>query len=301
MERISQAKLITAIKTPYRGDNKIDFEAFDRHVEMQIEGGVQGLVLGGTTGEGHLMDWQEHVALIAHAVNLFGDRLSMIGNTGSNNTREALRATEEGFAVGMQASLQVPPYYGKTSQAGLRAHFDRLLNLGPALIYNVPARTGQDLQPDLIRHLAGHRNFLGVKECAGNDRIAIYEKEGIACWSGNDDQAHDSVHLAGSHGLISVASNLAPKTMRHLAENRDEVRNKALLPFFDWLFKEPNPISLNSIMPMLGYCQPVFRLPYLPLDEQDRAMGKTLLEGAPLLDQLPPIELISDERYLILA
>jgi len=301
MERIYQAKLITAIKTPYREDRKIDFEAFDRHVQLQIDGGVQGLVLGGTTGEGHLMDWQEHVSLIAHAVNLFGEQLVMIGNTGSNNTHEAIRATEEGFAVGMHMSLQVNPYYGKTSQGGLLEHFQRVLDLGPALIYNVPGRTGQDLQPELIRQLAKHPHMIGVKECAGIERIKGYEAEGIACWSGNDDDCHDSRHQAGSHGVITVAGNLLPKTWRYLMDQEDQSFNQSLKPFIEWLFHEPNPICLNTLMPMLGYCKPVFRLPYCPLDEASRRKGKELLEGIDLKDQLPEIQLLLDEAYQLIA
>ncbi|TMP25140.1 dihydrodipicolinate synthase family protein, partial [Pseudoalteromonas rubra] len=89
-----------------------------------------------------------------------------------------------GFATGMHASLQINPYYGRTSEAGLKEHFSRLLDIGPAFIYNVPGRTGQDLTPDIMTPLAEHKNFVGVKECGGNERIAAYERQGIACWSG---------------------------------------------------------------------------------------------------------------------
>ena len=129
------------------------------------------------------MNWEEHLMLIAHTVTLFSDKLIIIGNTGSNNTREAIKATEYGFATGMHASLLINPYYGRSSERGVKAHFEKLLALGPAFVYNVPGRTGQDLTPDIIEPLAKHENFIGVKECAGNDRIAAYENKGIACWS----------------------------------------------------------------------------------------------------------------------
>ena len=173
VDSLRRLSLITAIKTPYLENGKFDLEAYDRIVEHQIESGVEGLVIGGTTGEGQLMSWDEHVMLIAHTVNTFGRRVSVIGNTGSNSTREALHATEQGFAVGMHASLQINPYYGKTSVAGLLRHFGAVLREGPAIVYNVPARTGQDIPDAVIDELGTHPNFLGVKECTGNDRIQV--------------------------------------------------------------------------------------------------------------------------------
>lgn len=109
--------------------------------------------------------------------------LQVIGNTGSNSTGEALHATEQGFAVGMHAALQINPYYGKTSKAGLVAHFDAVLKEGPAVIYNVPGRTGQDIPDDIVHHMAGHPNFLGMKECTGNERIGNYTKQ-VGAWVG---------------------------------------------------------------------------------------------------------------------
>ena len=104
-KRVQQAKLITAIKTPYTATGRIDIEAFDRHVEHQIANGVDGIVVAGTTGEGHLMNWDEHIALIRHAATKYGDQLVIVGNTGSNSTRECIRGTRAGFEAGMHASL----------------------------------------------------------------------------------------------------------------------------------------------------------------------------------------------------
>ena len=135
--------LITAIKTPYLSNGRIDLDSYDALVAAQLSSGVDGLVIGGTTGEGQLMSWDEHVMLIAHTVNAFGGSrhggrgggedgrgLLVVGNTGSNATREALHATEQGFAVGMDCSLQINPYYGKTSAAGLLKHFGAALSEG---------------------------------------------------------------------------------------------------------------------------------------------------------------------------
>ena len=240
MEKLQQARFIVAIKTPYLANGSIDFQTFDKIAELQIEAGVDGFVISGTTGEGHLMTWEEHLALIAHSVHQFGSRVSIIGNTGSNNTREAVHATSKAFAVGMAASLQINPYYGKTSRAGLHAHFTKLFELGPCIVYNVPSRTYQDIDAALIQELSKHPNFVGVKECAGNDRIKQYSEVGIKTWSGNDDQCFDARHQYGATGVISVAGNIIPKAMRQLMDSPDKKLNEALQPFFQWLFCEPN-------------------------------------------------------------
>ncbi len=299
MNELKKASLITAIKTPYKANGKFDLEAFNFIAERQIEGGCQGFIIGGTTGEGHLMDWEEHLILIAHAVNKYGSKVVIIGNTGSNNTKEAKRATEEGFMIGMDASLQVNPYYGKTSDEGMLAHFDAVLEFGPAFIYNVPSRTGQDIQPEIMRQIAKHQNFVGVKECTGPERIAEYEAEGIACWSGNDDDFHQSYHESKSHGVISVTAHVIPKTFRYLLDNQDAELNEGLMPLFSWMFSEPNPICLNTLLPMMGHCQPVFRLPYVPVGKASRKVAVELIANLTCKDELAAVKLMEDSDFTI--
>ncbi|XQW86038.1 4-hydroxy-tetrahydrodipicolinate synthase [Thalassotalea piscium] len=279
MKRLKAASLITAIKTPYTESGDIDLATYDDLVAKQIAAGVDGIVVGGTTGEGHLLSWEEHLMLIAHSVHQYSNQLLIIGNTGSNNTKEAIKATENGFAMGMDAALQINPYYGRTSLAGVNVHFNRVLDIGPAFIYNVPGRTGQDLTPEVIEPLATHQNFIGVKECSGNDRIAYYEKQGIACWSGNDDESHTGRHKHGSHGVISVASNVIPQLMRQLMDNENEALNLKLQQLMKWLFCEPNPIPLNTAMMMTHAVQPVFRLPYQALSKAQREIGLSLINA----------------------
>lgn len=277
LEQIKQASLITAIKTPYLANGEIDLAKYDELVEIQIAAGVDGIVVGGTTGEGQLMNWEEHLMLIAHSANKFGEQLLIVGNTGSNNTREAIKATKYGFASGMHASLQINPYYGRTSIAGVKEHFKRVLDIGPAFIYNVAGRTGQDLTPDIIEPLAQHEHFIGVKECGGNERIAHYEQQGIACWSGNDDEAHDARHIHNAHGVISVTSNLIPGLFRQLMDSKNDELNNSLQPLMNWLFCEPNPIAINTAMMMTGAVNPVFRMPYVPLSDEQQQQGETLI------------------------
>jgi 4-hydroxy-tetrahydrodipicolinate synthase len=277
LEQIKQASLITAIKTPFLSTGEIDLTTYDMLVEQQIAAGVDGIIVGGTTGEGQLMNWEEHLMLIAHSVNKFSDKLVIVGNTGSNNTREAIKATKYGFASGMDAALQINPYYGRTSIAGVKEHFARLLDIGPAFIYNVAGRTGQDLTPDIIEPLASHKYFIGVKECGGNERLAHYEQQGIACWSGNDDEAHDARHLYKAHGVISVTSNLIPGLFRQLMDTQNDSLNNALQPLMSWMFCEPNPIAINTALMMTGAVKPVFRLPYVPLNTAQQTQGVSLI------------------------
>ncbi|MDO6428794.1 4-hydroxy-tetrahydrodipicolinate synthase [Thalassotalea sp. 1_MG-2023] len=279
MKQIHSASLITAIKTPYDDQGDIDLATYDRLVAKQIAAGVDGIIVGGTTGEGHLLSWEEHLMLIAHSVHQYGKELIIIGNTGSNNTREAIKATENGFAMGMDAALQINPYYGRTSSRGVIEHFRKVLDIGPAFIYNVPGRTGQDLTPDIIVPISTHENFIGVKECAGNERIGYYEEKGIACWSGNDDESFAGRHQFGSHGVISVTSNLVPTLMRKLMDEQDSNLNASMQGLMNWLFCEPNPIAINTSLMMTGAVSPNFRLPYKALTIEQREQGLALMEA----------------------
>jgi len=300
--RVRELRLLTALKTPYLPNGKFDLPSYDRMLEQQISHGVQGVIVGGTTGEGQLMSWDEHIMLIAHTVNSFGSQLAVVGNTGSNSTREALHASEQGFAVGMHASLQINPYYGKTSASGLVTHLRATLDEGPAIVYNVPSRTGQDISDEVVGSIAGHPNFLGMKECTGNARIAAHLSRGTQCWSGNDDEAHDARHDAGAVGVISVTSNLLPGIMSRLMTSRDPELNASIQALMGWLFSEPNPIPINTAMAMCGLVQPVFRLPYVPMSKPQREEGAKLLRA--LQEHIPgckEVRVMEDDEFKIIG
>jgi len=283
MNKFKAASLITAIKTPYTSEGEIDLNTYDTLVKKQIEAGVDGIVVGGTTGEGHLLSWEEHLILIAHSVHEFGDKLLIIGNTGSNNTSEAIKATKHGFAAGMDATLQINPYYGRTSIAGVLEHFTHTLDIGPTFIYNVAGRTGQDITPDMIEVLAKHKNFIGVKECGGNERIAHYEKQG---------------HQHGSHGTISVASNIIPGLMRQLMDKESTELNSRLQSLIKWLFCEPNPIAINTALMMTGAVSTNFRLPYKALTKEQRQEGLDLLAALNTSDLVgESLSLLDDDAF----
>ena len=298
-EKIKERSLITAVKTPFKADGAIDLEAYEKFVRRQIKHGVQGLVVGGTTGEGHLLSWDEHIMLIGFSVNKFGNELLIIGNTGSNNTREAINATEQGFAVGMHASLQINPYYGKTSKSGLLKHYGKTLDVGPCIIYNVPSRTAQDIEPDIIEALAEHKNFIGVKECAGNERIKAYAAKGISCWSGNDQECADAKHKSGARGVISVASNFYPAAFREIMDDPNSSVHGRLTAFLEMLYAEPNPIGLNTLLAMSGLTKPVLRLPYVPLDGAARNRIREEVLRLNLPETPSSLNLLKDEEFIL--
>lgn len=270
IDDVRNLRFITAVKTPYLPSGKIDLEAYDNLVNIQIANGVEGILVAGSTGEGQLMTWDEQIMLIAHTVNCFGDKVKVIGNAGSNCTKEAINATERGFAVGMDAALHINPYYGKTSHAGLVAHYNSLLPIGPIIIYNVPSRSGQDIPPSVIEILAQNPNFVGVKECVGTERVKMYTDKGIVVW-GIDNLSHEARWDCGAVGVQSVASNLVPGLMRELMfGGKNPTLNSKLMTLFDWLFIEPSPIALNTALAQLGVIKPVFRLPYVPLTLEQR-------------------------------
>lgn len=305
-EEIKSLRLITAIKTPYLPDGRFDLEAYDALVNVQIKNGAEGVIVGGTTGEGQLMSWDEHIMLIGHTINCYGGSIKVIGNTGSNSTREAVHATEQGFAVGMHAALHINPYYGKTSLEGLVSHFGRVLSMGPTIIYNVPSRTGQDIPPQVISTLAqsaNSANLAGVKECIGNDRIKQHIDEGIVVWSGNDDECHDSRWNHGATGVISVTSNLVPGLMRDLMfGGKNPSLNAKLMPLIEWLFQEPNPIGLNTALAQLGVVRPVFRLPYVPLPFAKRVDFVNLVKniGREYFVGEKDVQVLDDHDFIVL-
>ncbi|GLT51905.1 hypothetical protein SLA2020_252790 [Shorea laevis] len=304
VEDIKSLRLITAIKTPYLPDGRFDLEAYDELVNMQIENGAEGVIVGGTTGEGQLMSWDEHIMLIAHTVNCFGGLIKVIGNTGSNSTREAIHATEQGFAAGMHAALHINPYYGKTSLDGLVSHFNSVLPMGPAIIYNVPSRTGQDIPPPVIHTVAQSLNLAGIKECVGNDRIQEYTNNRIVVWSGNDDQCHDARWLHGATGVISVASNLIPGLMRELIfGGMNPSLNSKVMPLIEWLFYEPNPVGLNTALAQLGVVRPVFRLPYVPLPLAKRVEFVNLVKeiGRENFVGKKDVQVLNDDAFILLG
>ncbi len=271
----------TALITPFKND-EIDYPALDCLVESQIDAGVDALIAAGTTGEPATMTWEEHLNVIRRVVDVTHGRVPVIAGTGSNCTREAVEAARMSKQFGADAQLVVTPYYNKTSQEGLIAHFHAIADAAtlPVIVYNVPSRTGIDMGPMALAAICKHPNIIGVKEASsevGQSLEKMRMVDGLAdFYCGNDDIAVPMV-ACGYKGLISVVSNVAPKETVHMVHAALEGDNREaaawqlkLLPLINALFCETSPIPCKAAMAALGMCEDEVRLPLVPMQERNR-------------------------------
>lgn len=268
----------TALVTPMRGDG-IDVEALERLVEQQIAGGIHGLVPCGTTGESPTLSHAEHLQVVKLVIAAARGRVPVLAGAGSNSTQEACDLARACRDLGADGTLQITPYYNKPTQAGLVAHFTAIAEASglPMVLYNVPSRTGCDIEPATLATLAKHPLVAGVKEATGDmtraARIRELCGEGFALLSGDDFTVLPFLAVGGN-GVISVGSNLVPRLFsrmcRAAAEGRwDEARalHYRQLPLSRALFSITSPEPVKAAMAMLGRCEPTIRLPLLPLPE----------------------------------
>ncbi len=271
----------TALITPFK-QGEIDWEALDRLVEEQIDGGVDALVATGTTGEPSTMTWEEHLAVIRRVAEMAKGRVTVIAGTGSNCTREAVEAAKAVQDSGANALLVVTPYYNKTTQDGLVAHYHAIADNSalPLIVYNVPSRTGLNITPAALKRICQHDRIVAVKE-ANPDVEQAMEKiilcgEDAVFYSGSDELIVPLMSV-GCKGVISVLSNVMPKEtadLTHLALAGDFAGAAALqlklLPFIKALFSETSPIPCKAAMAMLGKCEEEVRLPLVPMQAATR-------------------------------
>ena len=275
----------TALITPFQ-DGKVDEEAFVRLIEFQIREGVSALIVAGTTGEGSTLSGEEHARLIALAVETVKGRVPVIAGTGSNDTAAAIRKTRAACEAGADGVLLVTPYYNKTTQRGLIAHYRAIADASekPCILYNVPGRTGLNMLPETVAALADHPRIAAVKEASGNisqvARIRRLCGDQVAIYSGNDDQTLPMLSL-GALGVISVASNVLPREMSDLCalwfagKTREaEKAQLRLLDVMNTLMSETNPIPVKAACARMGYGKNEVRLPLVPMEEEkvDRLM-----------------------------
>ncbi|MBR3503904.1 MAG: 4-hydroxy-tetrahydrodipicolinate synthase [Clostridia bacterium] len=278
-----------ALPTPMRA-GEIDFEAFERLIDRQIAAGTSALVVCGTTGEPASLTRREREWLAECALRRSGGRLPVIVGTGSNDTRAALALTAQACAAGADAALVVTPYYNKTTQAGLLAHFTALADASdiPLILYNVPSRTGVNLLPETVAKLARHPNVCGVKEASGSiAQVAALARlcgDSLAIYAGNDDMTLPVLALGGQ-GVISVAANVCPARMAELCARffaGDAAAARAiqlrLHPLFEALFAEVNPIPVKAALSLLGLCRDELRLPLVPASPDTREALRGVLE-----------------------
>jgi len=276
----------TALITPFNNDGSVDYTALRDLVQWQIAGGVEGLVPVGTTGESPTLDFDEHVKVIEATAEAAAGKVQIIAGTGANSTSEALALTKAVLQSGVDASLQVTPYYNRPNAEGLYRHFSSVADLGlPVVLYNVPGRAGREIPLDVVVRLSSHEKVAAVKEAAGSvDRVsAIRDACELPVLSGDDSLALPMISV-GACGVISVASNVIPKEMSsmvRLALDNDlsaaREMHRTCYPLFRDLFIDTNPVPVKTALAMMHRTGPVFRLPLCePTDKVREQLARTL-------------------------
>lgn len=284
----------TAIVTPLN-ENGIDYEAFGRLIDWQIENGIDAIVTVGTTGEGSTLTDKEHKDAIRFTVERAGGRVPVIAGTGSNDTAYAIELTKFACEVGADAMLLVTPYYNKATQEGMYLSFKAVADISdkPCILYNVPSRTGCNLLPATVARLAEHPNIVAIKEASGDiSQIAELARlcgDKIDIYSGNDDQIVPIMSLGGK-GVISVLSNLLPRETSDICKlftegKVKEARDMQLhyLPLISALFSEVNPIPVKAAMAAMGYGENYLRLPLTPMSKDKEATLLSLMKAEGLI------------------
>ena len=276
-----------AIVTPMNPDGSVNYEKYRELIDWQIENGTDAIITCGTTGESSTLGHEEHIAVMRTAVEQAAGRVPVISGTGSNDTAYCIELSNEAKALGADALLLVSPYYNKTSQRGLVAHYTTIADAVdlPIILYNVPSRTGVDIKPATIAELYRHPNIVAVKEANGNISSAAQVAAlcDIDIYSGNDDQIVPLLSLGGK-GVISVLSNILPRQTHDICAKwfEGDVAGSRrlqleLLELAGALFSDVNPIPVKEAMNLMGMQVGECRLPLLGMDEASKAKLKDVL------------------------
>jgi len=275
----------TAIITPFTKDG-VNFEEFRKMIEFQIREGADSIIVCGTTGESSTMTMDEKKETIKFAIDVAKKRIPIIAGTGSNCTQSAIEMSKYAETVGADAVLLVTPYYNKTTQAGLVAHYKAIAESIkiPVVLYNVPSRTGLNIQPKTCLELSKIENIVAIKEASGNlsqiAEIANLCGENLTIYSGNDDQVLPILSLGGL-GVISVLSNIVPRDVHNMVQyyfdgdtkKATEIQLKSL-KLTNALFSEVNPIPVKAACNMIGFNAGIPRLPLIEMSKE----GKEILK-----------------------
>ena len=275
----------TAIATPFDSNDNINFDEFKRLVEYQIENGVNAIIVCGTTGEASTMTEEEKQELIRYCVKIVNKRIPVIAGVGSNNTKQVITNEKYAQKIGVDGLLIVTPYYNKTTQEGLIAHYKLIANNTnlPIILYNVPSRTGVNILPSTYFELSKIKNIVGVKEANGDLSSMLKTKylcrDELNIYSGNDDQVLPTLAVGGI-GVISVLSNIKPKYIVEMINKYLEGKNQEAAKMqikstklINLLFKEVNPIPIKEALNIIGF---EFGKPRLPLIECSKELKNKL-------------------------
>jgi 4-hydroxy-tetrahydrodipicolinate synthase len=283
--------VLPAIITPFKRTSAMDLDVqgLERNIEYLLSCGIHGIVPCGSTGESATLSFKEHEKVVSVTIDTVNGKVPVLAGTGSNNTAEAVILTKAAKDTGADGVLVISPYYNKPNRAGLLKHYTKLADLDiPLVIYNVPGRTGQNLEPDLIAELAKHPNIVGIKEASGNIGqvsriIELTRDEDFAVISGDDNLTLPIMALGGA-GVISVAANVDPKRMVAMCEaaakgdwKKALALHYALSPLFRSMFIDTNPIPVKKAVELMGMAGGPVRLPLDNLDEKKTADLKKVL------------------------
>jgi 4-hydroxy-tetrahydrodipicolinate synthase len=286
---------LVAIVSPMFEDGTLDIPALRALIDFHIEQGSDGIVIVGTTGESPTVDVDEHCLLIKTTVDHVAGRIAVIAGTGANSTREAIELTQKAKSLGADACLLVAPYYNKPTQEGLYQHYRAVAEAVDIdqILYNVPGRTACDIHNDTTLRLAQIPNIVGIKDATGSiergtDLILRAPKD-FAIYSG-DDATGMALMLLGSHGVISVTANVAPKLMHEMcvAAMAGKVAeacaiNAQLFALHQKLFVEANPIPVKWVLQQMGLIKTGIRLPLVNLAPQHHATLSSAMQSASIL------------------
>lgn len=284
-----------AIITPMNEDGSVNYEEFGRFIDFQIENGTDAIVVCGTTGESSTLKVVEHNEAIKWCVEYVNHRVPVIAGTGSNSTACAIEISKEACDAGADALLLVTPYYNKTSQRGLIAHYTAIhdaTNL-PIILYNVPSRTGLNIAPETAYEISKLPRINGIKEASGSleqiEKIHELCGDELNLWSGNDDQIYDLMERGGK-GVISVLSNICPQETHDIVQkylDGDKEGSKALMDKYMKLakamFVDVNPIPVKEAVSLIGFNAGPVRMPLIEMDEKNKAYVKDTMEEYGLL------------------
>jgi len=277
--------VMTALVTPFKQNKDkqwvLDEDAYCAHLDRQMDAGIDALIPAGTTGEAATLSLDEHKRLIELTVQHVNGRIPVIAGTGSNNTAESIELTQAAKSLGADAALLISPYYNKPMQEGIFQHYQAVADAVdlPQILYNVPGRTHSNIAPETVARLATHANIVGIKDATADmahlTRSIMQCPDEFEFYSGDDATTLPFLMLGGS-AVISVVSNIAPKTMKtltHAAQEGDFDTAKqahfALQNLSDAMFMQSNPIPVKAACHLLGWMQEGLRLPLTPLNDAD--------------------------------
>lgn len=289
-------RVITAMITPFTADGDVNYPVAEQLAAHLVEQGSDALVICGTTGESPTLSWDEEYQLFQVVIKAVAGKAKVIAGTGSNSTDEAIAATQKAAKIGVHGTLQVVPYYNKPPQAGLYQHFQAIAQTSPELpllLYNVPGRTGQNLQPKTVARLAEIDNIVGIKEATGNldqaSEIRRLTPPEFKLYSGDDSQTLPLLAV-GSSGVVSVASHLVGKQLQQMIQAFEAGKTQVatqihlkLFPLFKALFATTNPIPIKTALQLQGWDVGSTRLPLYEDSESISQILKTVLTELSLL------------------